>query len=618
MLTSAELREKYLEFFKIKNHAIIPSSSLIPDNDPTVLFTTAGMHPLVPYLMGQKHPLGKRLANAQKCVRTGDIDEIGDNRHLTFFEMLGNWSLGDYFKDDAIRWSWEFLTGYEWLNLDPRKLAVSVFAGDPENGIPRDDEAAKIWKKLGVPDERIAYLPKKNNWWGPAGQTGPCGPDTEMFFWAGKSEYPPSGSNPGTDEDNWLEIWNDVFMQYNKTADGKYEPMSQKNVDTGMGLERTLKVLNGYNDVFETDSFAPVIRTIEVLSDNKYSEGGKVQKAMRIIADHLRTATFIMGDDRGIAPSNTDQGYIVRRLIRRAIRYGRQLGIKGDFTVTISKKIIETFKNAYPELVKNQNFVITELAAEENKFTNTVEQGLKEFEKLMMGYRTAFEKTGNVVKEIPGKHAFKLYDTYGFPLEMTQELALENALQVDVAGFHEEFKKHQETSRAGAEQKFAGGLADHSEMSTKYHTATHLLHAVLRKILGPHAVQRGSNITSERMRFDFSHPQKMTAEEVKAAEDLVNAAIKKDYKVTFEEVSFEEAKKRGAIGLFEDKYQGKVKVYSVGDSREPATADPNSPAFSREVCGGPHVEHTGTMGKFKIIKEEAVSAGVRRIKAILE
>jgi alanyl-tRNA synthetase len=618
MLTSSQLREKYLEFFKVKGHAIIPSASLIPDNDPTVLFTTAGMHPLVPYLMGEKHPSGKRLANAQKCVRTGDIDEIGDNRHLTFFEMLGNWSLGDYFKEEAIKWSWEFLTGYEWLNLDPNKLAVSVFAGDPENGVPRDDEAAKIWRSLGVPEQRIAYLPKKNNWWGPAGQTGPCGPDTEMFFWAGKTEFPPEGSNPGTDEDNWLEIWNDVFMQYNKTADGKYVPMEQKNVDTGMGLERTLKVLNGYVDVFQTDSFWSLIQTIQELCEHEYAEGEKITKAMRIIADHLRTATFIMGDDRGIAPSNTDQGYIVRRLIRRAIRYGRQLGIKGDFTVKIATKVIDTFKKAYPELEKNKEFVLTELAAEENKFTNTVEQGMREFEKLMTGYRMSFEKTGNVIKEIPGKHAFKLYDTYGFPLEMTQEIALENALQVDVAGFQEEFKKHQEKSRAGAEQKFAGGLADHSEMSTKYHTATHLLHAALRKVLGQHAAQRGSNITAERMRFDFSHPQKMTPEEVKAAEDLVNSAIQKDYQVSFEEMSFEEAKKRGAIGLFEDKYQGKVKVYSVGDPKELAVADPSQPTFSREVCGGPHVEHTGTMGKFKIVKEEAVSAGVRRIKAVLE
>ena len=619
MLTSVQLRQKYLEFFKIKGHAIIASASLIPNNDPSVLFTTAGMHPLVPYLLGQKHPAGKRLANAQKCVRTGDIDETGDNRHLTFFEMLGNWSLGDYFKEEAIRWSWEFLTSPEWLRLDKRKIAVSVFAGDKEMGIPQDDEAANIWKSAGVPEERIAYLGKDNNWW-PAGgkMPGPQGPDTEMFYWAGEAELPPPGSNPGNDEESWLEIWNDVFMQFNKSADGEYVQLEQKNVDTGMGLERTLKVLNGYADVFQTDTFWPLIESIQGMCQHSYIEGGKTTKAMRIIADHLRTATFIMGDDSGITPSNTDQGYIVRRLIRRAVRYGRMLNIKGDFTVAIAKKIIEIFKDAYPELNRNKEFIFNELAGEENKFTNTVEQGLKEFEKLLNSYRVSFEKTGNVIKEISGKHAFKLYDTYGFPLEMTQELALENALQVDVAGFQDQFIKHQETSRAGAEQKFAGGLADHSEMATKYHTATHLLHAALQKVLGKHATQRGSNITAERMRFDFSHPQKMTAEEVKTVEDLVNAAITKDYQVTYKEMSFAEAKKKGAIGLFEDKYLDKVKVYTVGDPEQSATADPNTPTFSREVCGGPHVEHTATLGKFKITKEEAVSSGVRRIKAVLE
>lgn len=618
MLSSAELRSKYLEFFKTKGHAIIPSASVVPDNDPTVLFTTAGMHPLVPYLMGQKHPAGTRLADVQKCVRTGDIDEVGDLRHLTFFEMLGNWSLGDYFKKEAIEWSWEFLTSSAWLGLDKRKLAVSVFAGDEEKGIPKDDEAANVWKSLGVPEDKIGYLPSKNNWWGPAGQTGPCGPDTEMFYWVGESEFPPEGSNPATDEDRWLEIWNDVFMQFNKTAEGKYEPLAQKNVDTGMGLERTIVVLNGFKDVFQIDTFLPIIAEIERISGKKYQENEKTTKAMRIIADHLRTATMIMGDDRGIAPSNTDQGYVVRRLIRRAVRYGKQIGIKEHFTSSIAQKVIEIFSAVYPELLKNKDFVLTEIAREESKFINTVEQGLKEFDKLVSGFRMAFEKTGLSIKEISGKHAFKLYDTYGFPLEMTQELALENGLTVDVNGFEEAFKAHQEKSRAGAEQKFSGGLADHSEMATKYHTATHLLHAALIKVLGPHATQRGSNITSERMRFDFAHPQKLTPEQIKAAEDLVNSAISKGYKVSFEELSFEEAKKRGAIGLFEDKYQSMVKVYSVGDPNEFPVADPNSPTFSREVCGGPHVDNTGVLGKFKIVKEEAVSAGVRRIKAVLE
>ncbi len=618
MFSSVELRQKYLDFFKSKGHSVIPSASVIPDNDPTVLFTTAGMHPLVPYLMGQTHPAGRRLVNAQKCIRTQDIDEVGDNRHDTFFEMLGNWSLGDYFKTEAIGWSFEFLTSKEYLGIDKRKLAVSVFAGEPENNIPRDEEAATIWRTLGIPDHKIAFLPRKNNWWGPAGKTGPCGPDTEMFYWMGPSEFPPENSDPGTDEDNWLEIWNDVFMQYNKTTDGAYEPLAQKNVDTGMGLERTLMVLNKNIDVFQIDTFWPLIQKIQEISGHEYIESKDVTKAMRIIADHLRTATMIMGDDRGVGPSNTDQGYIVRRLIRRAVRYARKLGIKTNFTGDIATAVIEIFKNIYPELVKNKDFILTEMSAEESKFRNTVEQGLKEFEKLVNGFRMAFEKTGQRITEISGKHAFKLYDTYGFPLEITQELAVENGLTVDVNGFEEAFKAHQELSRAGAEQKFAGGLADHSEISTRYHTATHLLHATLIKILGPHATQRGSNITQERMRFDFAHPQKLTTEQIRQAEELVNAAITKDYPVSWQEMSFEEAKAKGAIGLFEDKYQAKVKVYTVGDTASMATADPTSATYSREVCGGPHVEHTGLIGKFKITKEEAVSAGVRRIKAIIE
>ncbi len=618
-MTSKELRKKYLDFFKSKSHAIIPSASLVPDNDPTVLFTTAGMHPLVPYLMGQKHPAGNRLANIQKCIRTQDIDEVGDERHDTFFEMMGNWSLGDYFKKEAIEWSWEFMTSKEYLALDPKKLAVSVFAGESENNIPRDEEAAGYWKALGVPEDKIAFLPRKNNWWGPAGLTGPCGPDTEMFFWKGiTSEYPPAGSNPGSDEDNWLEIWNDVFMQYNKTKEGAYEPLKQTNVDTGMGLERTLMVLNGFADVFQIDTFWPLIQKIQDISGSMYSGGRDVTKSMRIVADHIRTATMIMGDDKGIAPSNVDQGYIVRRLIRRAVRHGRLLGIKENFCDQIAAEVIKIFADVYPELPRNKEFIMLEMAREESKFRNTIEQGLKEFEKLVNGYRMAFEKTGQVIREISGKQAFKLYDTYGFPLEMTQELAIENGLTVDSNGFDEAFKKHQELSRVGAEQKFAGGLADHSEISTKYHTATHLLHATLQRVLGPHAMQRGSNITQERMRFDFAHPEKMTPDQIKQTEDLINGAIQKDYQVTWAEMPFEKAKELGAIGLFEDKYQPVIKVYTVGDPGDKAFADPSSKTYSREVCGGPHVEHTGTMGKFKITKEEAVSAGVRRIKAILE
>ncbi|OGH88827.1 MAG: alanine--tRNA ligase [Candidatus Magasanikbacteria bacterium RIFOXYC2_FULL_42_28] len=615
-MTSHELRQKYLDFFKSKNHAIIASAPLIPENDPTVLFTTAGMHPLVPYLMGETHPEGKRLANVQKCIRTQDIDEVGDNRHDTFFEMMGNWSLGDYFKQEAIEWSWEFLTSEMWLGLDKRKLAVSVFLGD-ENA-PKDEQSAKIWENLGVPMHKIAFLSRVNNWWGPAGQTGPCGPDTEMFFWMGKSEFPPESSNPATDEDNWLEIWNDVFMQYNKNAEGKYVPLTQKNVDTGMGLERTLVVLNGFSDVFQIDTFWPIIQKIESISGREYIESPEITKSMRIIADHIRTATMIMGDDRGVAPSNVDQGYIVRRLIRRAVRHGRNLGLKENFCSQIAEVVIKIFTDVYPEVNRNREFVLNEIAQEESKFRNTIESGLKELEKLLDGFRIALEKTGKVVSEISGKQAFRLFESYGFPLEMTLELANENGLKVDVNGFETAFKAHQELSRAGAEQKFAGGLADHSEMSTKYHTATHLLHAVLREVLGKHVEQKGSNITAERLRFDFSHPEKLTDEQKKRVEELLNYAISHDYNVSFAEMSVEEAGKKGAIGLFGDKYEAKVKVYTIGDPGEPAHVHENSLTFSREICGGPHVEHTGTLGKFKITKEEAVSAGVRRIKAILE
>jgi alanyl-tRNA synthetase len=438
-----------------------------------------------------------------------------------------------------------------------------------------------------------------------------------MFYWQGETDLPPEGSNQATDSKNWIEIWNDVFMQYNREENNNFLPLKNQNVDTGMGLDRVVRMLNGYADIFQIDTFWPLIQKIQEVSGKEYVENKDITRSMRIIADHIRTATMIMGDDKGIAPANVDQGYIVRRLIRRAVRHGRLLGIKENFCAIIAEQVVEIFKDVYPEVQKNKDFVLNEMTQEESKFRNTVEQGLKEFEKLVNGFRIAFEKTGQVIKEISGKQAFKLYDTYGFPLEMTVELALENSLSVDVSAFEQAFKEHQEKSRSGAEQKFAGGLADHSEISTKYHTATHLLHATLLKILGPHATQRGSNITQERMRFDFAHPQKLTPEQIQLAEELVNAAIKKDYAVSWQEMSFEEAKNLGAIGLFEDKYQSKVKVYTVGDTTLPASADPTTPTYSREVCGGPHVEHTGTMGTFKIVKEEAVSAGVRRIKAIL-
>ncbi|TAN32996.1 alanine--tRNA ligase [Patescibacteria group bacterium] len=618
MLISKQLRQKYLDFFVSKGHKVILSASLVPENDPTVLFTTAGMHPLVPYLLGEKHPEGKRLASAQKCARLQDIDEVGDNRHDTFFEMLGNWSLGDYFKKEAIQWSWEFLTDQKWLGLDPKKLAVSVFKGGKT--AERDEESAEIWKEAGVPEHKICFLPKENNWWGPAGATGPCGPDTEMFYWMGESELPPKKSNPENDEDNWLEIWNDVFMEYNKLVDGSYAPLKQKNVDTGMGLERTLVALNGFADVFQVDTFWPLIQKIEEISGREYVENAEVTKSMRVIADHLRTATMIMGDDKGIAPSNVDQGYVVRRLIRRAVRHGRLLGIKENFSSAMAEETIKIFSDVYPEVERNREFVINEMAKEESKFRNTIERGMAKFEELLDS-PVLSRGNDNVTdggKIISAKDAFDLYQSYGFPIELTIELAEEKGLSVDIKGFNEEMKKHQELSRAGAEQKFKGGLADTGEMSIKYHTATHLLHAALRKVLGEHVTQRGSNITAERLRFDFSHPEKLTENQKAQIEELVNYAIKRDYTVVFEEMSVEQAKKLGAIGLFEARYGQKVKVYSVGDSQAKVEAHENSQCFSREICGGPHVEHTGVLGKFRIIKEEAVSAGVRRIKAILE
>ncbi|OIP79704.1 MAG: alanine--tRNA ligase [Parcubacteria group bacterium CG2_30_45_37] len=594
-MTSKELRQKYLEFFKAKGHTIIPSASLIPENDPTVLFTTAGMHPLAPYLMGEKHPGGRRLASAQKCIRTGDIDEVGNPTHHTFFEMLGNWSLGDYFKKEAIELSWEFLTSPAWLGLDKNRLAVSVFKGDSD--APFDQEAHDIWKNIiGVPEEKIARLPKKNNWWGPAGLTGPCGPDTEMFYWAGEADKIPASFND--DNPLWIEIWNDVFMQYNKTAAGTYEPLKQKNVDTGLGLERILAVINGYGDDYKTDLFKNIISRIERLSNKAYGTDQEITKAMRIIADHLKAATFIMGDDRGVAPSNLGQGYVVRRLIRRAIRYGRQLGIKEEsWTKEIAKVVAHDYQEVYPELRRNINKVIEQLTEEEAKFKKTLELGLKEFEKL------------GVEGKISGNQAFNLYQTYGFPLEIIEELAKEKSLTVDAAAFAKELEKHQKLSRTASAGMFKGGLADASEATVKYHTAAHLLLAALRKVLGDQVIQKGSNITAERLRFDFAHPGKMSDEEKQKAEELVNGAIKQDLPVTGEELTLNQARTKGAHGIFDAKYGEKVTVYTIGDE---------TLYFSKEICGGPHVEHTGILGHFKIQKEESSSAGVRRIKAILE
>lgn len=599
-MQASEIRKKYLEFFKKKGHAIISSAPVLPENDPTVLFTTAGMHPLVPYLMGEPHPEGKRLTNVQKCIRTGDIDEVGDNTHLTFFEMLGNWSLGDYFKKEAITWSFEFLTGKDGLNIPLEKLSFTVFEGD-ENA-PADNEAADIWKSLGVPDHKITYLPKSENWWGPAGQTGPCGPDTEMFYWVGEGQ-PPQNSNPGNDEENWVEIWNDVFMQYNKDTDGNFTPLKQQNVDTGMGLERIAAVLQNKPSVYETDLFEPIIQKTEGLTSFKYEEK---KSSFRIIADHIRAATIMAGD--GVRPGNVDQGYVMRRLMRRAIRHGKILGIDQNFTHIIAKKVIHMMNDTYPEL-KHEQKILEVFHKEEDQFAKTLDQGLREFEKLLKGFEMAFEKTGRKITEVSGKQAFKLYDTYGFPLEMTKELATENHLTVDETGFEEAFKKHQEKSRAGAEQKFSGGLQDHSEATTKLHTATHLLHAALHKVLGPHATQKGSNITAERLRFDFNHPDKMTPEQITEVEKIVNEAIQADAKISINNMTVEQAKEQGAIGLFEGKYGEQVKVYTMQDK--------NGVIWSKEICGGPHVEHTNTLGTFKIKKEQSSSAGVRRIKAVL-
>ncbi len=595
--TADALRAMYLNFFKDHGHAIIPSASIIPENDPTVLFTTAGMHPLVPYLLGEAHPAGKRLTDVQKCIRTVDIDEVGDASHLTFFEMLGNWSLGDYFKKQAIEWSWEFLTSGDYLGLDPEKLAFSVFAGD-ENA-PRDDESFEYWRSVGVPAERIFYLPKENNWWGPAGLTGPCGPDSEMFVITDK---PPCGPDcsPACDCGRYLEIWNDVFMQYNKQADGSFLPLSHPNVDTGMGLERTLCVLTGKKSVYETELFIDILGRITALTSKPYvQEGDENTRAFRIMADHIRTATFMIGDPHGITPSNVDQGYILRRLIRRAVRYGIRLGAPEGFTAEIADIVIGKYKEVYPELAQNAAHIREQLVLEEQRFAKTLRQGEREFEKIVQ----SIEKY-DLPKMIDGKRAFKLYDTYGFPIEMTQELAQEHGLPVDLDGFAERFKQHQQLSQAGAEQRFKGGLADNSEQTARLHTATHLMHAALRKVLGEEVAQKGSNITAERLRFDFSYGRRMTPEEIAEVQTLVNEAIQADAAIDCFEMTVDEAKDAGAIGLFESKYGERVKVYTMG-------------AFSKEICGGPHASRTGELGSFTIQKEESSSAGVRRIKAVI-
>jgi len=591
-LTADQLRDKYLKFFESKGHAIISGASLIPENDPTVLFTTAGMHPLVPYLLGEPHPAGRRLTDVQKCVRTGDIDAVGDSCHLTFFEMLGNWSLGDYFKKEAITWSFEFLTQH--LGFAPDQLSVTVFEG--EAGIPRDEESIAIWKSLGIPEARIHALPKEDNWWGPAGATGPCGPDTEMFIDNGQPACGPA-CRPGCRCGKYIEIWNDVFMQYNKTAEGTYEPLKQHNVDTGMGVERTICMMNGCATVFETELFAPLMAQIKALSTVRPDEESAV-RAERIIADHMRTSVFILGDPKGgVKPGNVGANYVLRRLIRRSVRYAKLLGIASGYTRSLAEIVIDNYKHVYPELEKNRETVIGELTAEEERFEKTLTAGQREFDKVAGALKQHGQTT------LSGRTAFKLYDTYGFPLEFTEELAAELGLAVDRAGYEEAFKKHQELSKQG-DATFKGGLADNTVATTRLHTATHLLHKALQMLLGPHAQQKGSNITPERLRFDFSHSEKMTPEQLKQVEEIVNDAIRRNLVVTMETMTIEEAKAKGATALFAAKYGEQVKVYAAGD-------------FSMEVCGGPHAATTGELGGFKIQKEESSSAGVRRIKAVI-
>ena len=600
-LTADELREMYLKFFESKGHKIIPGASVIPENDPTVLFTTAGMHPLVPYLMGaMEHPAGTRLTDVQKCVRTGDIDAVGDSAHLTFFEMLGNWSLNDYFKKEAISWSYEFLTTK--LGFSPDQLSVTVFKGEGVEGepgyIPADEEAVEIWKSLGIPDERIYRLPREDNWWGPAGTTGPCGPDTEMFIDTGKEKCGPD-CRPGCHCGKYIEIWNDVFMQYNKNAEGAFEPLGRHNVDTGMGVERTICMMSGAATVYDTEIFAPIMAKIDELSTVTPEDAELALKSRRIIADHMRTATFILCDPKGgVKPGNVGANYVLRRLIRRAVRYSRFLGIAPGFTVKLAETICEKYKHVYPELAENLATCKADLEAEENRFNQTLDKGEAMFNKV------AEQLKAHGQTQISGKTAFKLYDTFGFPFEMTLEMAEKAGLVVDKEGFDEANRKHQELSRTTSAGSFKAGLQDNSEVVTRMHTATHLLHAALHKVLGPTANQKGSNITAERLRFDFTWPEPMTAEQKDAVEKLVNEWIEAGIEVTKKTTTVEEAKAEGAMALFGAKYGDEVSLYSIGE-------------VSKEICCGPHVVNTKELGSFKIKKEQSSSAGVRRIKAVI-
>ena len=584
-MKAIEIRNKYLNYFKNHNHKVIPSAPLIPENDPSVLFTTAGMQPLVPYLLGEKHPEGRRLTDYQKCLRTNDIDEVGDNRHLTYFEMLGNWSLGDYFKGESIAMSFEFLT--KELGIPAEKISVTCFAGDED--APRDTVTAECWKKAGIPEDRIYYYGKDDNWW-IAGEEGPCGPDTEMFYDTGKPACGPD-CQPSCDCGKYVEIWNNVFMEYYKNKDGKYEKLKQRNVDTGLGLERMTMLLQGKETPFDTELFAPIMDRLQNLAkaDDIASR--------RIVAEHLRASMMVIAD--GGRPSNIDRGYVLRKLIRRMTRHLNKLQVDLSELEGLIDLDIEILKDMYPELEANKDTIKQVIIEEKDKFIKTLAHGEKEFEKAI---NRAKQENKHV---IDGQTIFKLYETYGFPPEITADLAREQGFEIDNSEFEKLFKEHQEKSRMGSEQKFKGGLAEQNEKTIAYHTATHLLHKALQIVLGPNATQKGSNITTERLRFDFSHPEKMTKEQIQQVEDIVNEQIKRDLPVTCEEMSLEDAKNSGAMGLFENKYGDKVKVYTIGD-------------FSKEICGGPHVTHTGELGHFKIKKEESSSAGVRRIKAVLE
>ena len=584
-MKAIEIRNKYLKFFERHGHKIIPSAPLIPENDPSVLFTTAGMQPLVPYLLGEKHPEGTRLTDYQKCLRTNDIDEVGDNRHLTYFEMLGNWSLGDYFKEEAIAMSYELLT--KEFGIDPNKLSVTCFAGDED--APRDEVAANAWKKAGIPEERIYFYGKDDNWW-IAGEEGPCGPDTEMYLDTGKPACGPD-CQPSCSCGKYVEIWNNVFMEYYKSKDGSISKLKQQNVDTGLGLERMTMLLQGKETPFDTEIFLPIMEKLKELAKQDSIE------SRRIVAEHLRASIMVIAD--GGKPSNIDRGYVLRKLIRRMTRHLNKLQINLEELGNLIDLYIDTLQELYPELQAKKEMIKQTIIEEKDKFIKTLSHGEKEFEKVVAKAKQENKTT------IDGYTIFKLYETYGFPPEITTDLAKEQGFSVDLSEFDKLFKEHQEKSRQGSELKFKGGLAEQNEQTIAYHTATHLLHKALQIVLGDHAKQCGSNITTERLRFDFTHPEKMTKEQLQQVEDLVNEQIKRDLPVTCEEMSLEEAKASGATGLFENKYGEKVKVYTIGD-------------FSKEICGGPHVTHTGVLGHFKIKKEESSSAGVRRIKAILE